>query len=78
MKKINLIKTALLLVFALTLSFITISCVNGFTFEKGNGNITKQDRAVSHFNSMEVSGGYTIYLKQDSTQSLAVEADDNS
>ena len=77
MKKFNLINTALLLVFALTLSFITISCVNGFTYEKGNGNITKQDRTVNSFNSIEVSGGYTIYLKQDSTQSLAVEADDN-
>ena len=77
MKKNNLIKTALLLVVAFTLSFITISCVNGLNFEKGNGNITKQVRTVNQFNSIEVTGGYTIYLKQDSIQSLAVEADEN-
>jgi len=77
MKKNILFKTALLLLFALTLTFITISCVNGLNFERGNGNITKQQRSVSPFNSIEISGGYTIYLKQDSNQSLAVEADDN-
>jgi len=45
--------------------------------EKGNGNVVKQDRDVSGFTSIEVSGAFTVYLYQGSSESLKVEADEN-
>jgi len=45
--------------------------------ERGSGHITSQTRNVSGFNSIDVSGAIDIYVKQDSTTSVKVEADDN-
>ena len=52
------------------------SCIpiNG---EKGNGNVVKQDRKVSGFTSLEVSGAFTVYLYQGNSESLTIEADEN-
>ena len=45
--------------------------------ERGSGNITSQNRQVSGFNSIDVSGAIDVYVKQDSATSVKVEADDN-
>jgi hypothetical protein len=45
--------------------------------ERGSGNIQSQNRSVSSFNSVDVSGAIDIYVKQDSVSSVKVEADDN-
>ena len=44
---------------------------------KGSGNITTENRSVSGFNSIDVSGAIDVYVKQDSSTSVKVEADDN-
>ena len=44
---------------------------------RGNGNITTQTRSAGQFNSIDVSGSIDVYVKQDSTPSIKVEADDN-
>jgi len=44
---------------------------------RGNGNITTQTRSAGQFNSIDVSGSIDVYMKQDSTASIKVEADEN-
>lgn len=44
---------------------------------KGDGNVVKEERNVSGFNSLEVGGAFTVYLTQGSKESLTVEADKN-
>src|SRR5438552_16554256 len=44
---------------------------------RGNGNITTQTRSAGSFNSIDVSGSIDVYVKQDSSSSIKVEADDN-
>ena len=44
---------------------------------RGNGNITTQTRSAGSFNSIDVSGSIDVYVKQDSSSSIKVEADEN-
>lgn len=44
---------------------------------RGSGHITTENRTASGFNSIDVSGAIDVYIKQDSTTSVKVEADDN-
>jgi len=44
---------------------------------RGSGHIITENRTASGFNSIEVSGAIDVYIKQDSTTSVKVEADDN-
>ena len=44
---------------------------------RGSGNIITENRNESGFNSIDVSGAIDVYVKQDSTTSVKVEADDN-
>ena len=44
---------------------------------KGNGDVQSQDREVSNFSGIKVSGAYTIYLSQNDECSLRVVADEN-
>ena len=44
---------------------------------RGSGHITSENRMESGFNSIDVSGAIDVYIKQDSTTSVKVEADDN-
>jgi hypothetical protein len=45
--------------------------------ERGNGNVVKQERKVSAFDAIEVSGAFDVYISLGSTQSVIVEADEN-
>jgi hypothetical protein len=45
--------------------------------ERGSGHITSQNREVSGFTNVDVSGAIDVYIKQDSTTSVKVEGDDN-
>jgi hypothetical protein len=45
--------------------------------ERGNGNVVKQERKVSPFDAIEVSGAFDVYLSLGSTQSVFVETDEN-
>ncbi|MBC5994170.1 head GIN domain-containing protein [Pontibacter cellulosilyticus] len=44
---------------------------------KGNGNIQTQDRNVSGFTGIDVSGGFYVEITQGSNESLKLEADEN-
>ena len=44
---------------------------------RGSGHIITENRTASGFNSIDVSGAIDVYVKQDSTTSVKVEADDN-
>ncbi|MCD4724038.1 MAG: DUF2807 domain-containing protein [Bacteroidales bacterium] len=45
--------------------------------EKGDGNVVKEERTVSGFTSLEVSGAFNVFLYQGKSESLTVEADQN-
>jgi hypothetical protein len=58
-----------------TLVILLASC--SVLGERGNGNVIKQERKVSAFNAIEVSGAFDVYLSLGSAQSVIVEADEN-
>ena len=43
----------------------------------GNGIIKSETRSVGSFNSVDVSGGIDVYVKQDSVASVKIEGDEN-
>jgi hypothetical protein len=45
--------------------------------EMGSGNVIRQERKVSSFTGIEVSGAFDVKLIQGTTNSVVVEADDN-
>ncbi|GAB3542251.1 head GIN domain-containing protein [Pontibacter brevis] len=44
---------------------------------RGNGNIQTQDRNVSNFRGINVSGGFAVEITQGNQKSLRLEADEN-
>jgi len=52
------------------------SCID-LTGEKGNGKVVKEERNVSGFTSLEVSGAFQVFLYQGKSEALTVEADEN-
>jgi hypothetical protein len=46
-------------------------------FLRGNENITKSDRSVSGFQTVEVQDGIDLYITQGSAEKLQIEADAN-
>ncbi len=44
---------------------------------KGNGNVTTEQRTVSPFDKIKITGVFTVYLSQGDTESVKVEIDDN-
>jgi len=45
--------------------------------ERGNGKTSSETRAVSTFNSIDVSGAFDVYITQGTVQSVIVETDEN-
>jgi len=72
MKKIQFI--AMVIIAAATagsLSSCLLHCVHG------SGHQVSEDRKVGEFSRISISGGYKVILKQDSTFSVKITADDN-
>jgi len=44
---------------------------------KGSGHVITENRSTSGFNNIDVSGAIDVYVRQDSSTSVKVEADDN-
>ncbi|UKJ05837.1 head GIN domain-containing protein [Solitalea lacus] len=65
------ITTVLFFAFVFFLSACKGPCV------KGSGNVIINNRLLTHFNELELSGAYTVELTQDSMQKVEVIADDN-
>ncbi len=61
---------------------ITLVILQSCVFENsekisGNGNVVKQNREVSSFNSVNASGVFNIHLAQGDAESLVIETDEN-
>jgi hypothetical protein len=52
------------------------SCVRFVGFS-GSGNIISEERKVEGFNSISVSAGINLFIKQDNNETLKIEAEDN-
>jgi len=69
--------------FSIILSFCLFMCVSTFSAGchmrdfRGDGNVVKQDRKVSSFNGLEISGAFEIILNQGDIEAVTVEADEN-
>lgn len=63
----------------LGLLFLSCNFTGSFgTGENGNGNVITQQRSVSEsFHTVHASSGLDVYLTQDATESIAVQADEN-
>ena len=57
----------------------TTSCfVEGITGIKGNGNVLSEDRTITNdFNEIKVQQGIQLFITQDNTTEIKVEADEN-
>ena len=61
------------IIFILSISFLFSSC----TSITGSGRIIREKRQTGDFNGISVSGGIDVELKQGTSTSVDVEADDN-
>jgi hypothetical protein len=77
MKTLKIRQIAGLAVMFTFLLTIQSGCSYAFNGIKGDGNIVKQERQISSFNSLEVGGAFRVYLSQGDKESLTVEADEN-
>ena len=68
-------KIRTLVAFLALSSVILPSCHIGCI--EGSGKTVTEDRKISNFSKIDVAGNFTINLKQDSSLSLNVSADDN-
>ncbi|MFL5741044.1 MAG: head GIN domain-containing protein [Flavisolibacter sp.] len=58
---------------------ILLSSCQFFAGERvsGNGHITTRQKEVGSFNSVEVSGSVKVHIRQDATNSIKLETDEN-
>ena len=63
--------------FTLVILVLASGCRGFGNRESGSGHIISDTRSASGFHNIEVSGAIDVYLKQDSSTSVKVEADDN-
>ncbi len=68
---------SIVLLFSLLMGMSSIFAACNVIGEHGNGKVIKQDRKVTSFNAIDVSGAFEIILTQGTTETVAVEADEN-
>jgi hypothetical protein len=56
--------------------FAATSCIR-IVGIRGSGNVKSEDRSVSGFDSISIGSGMNLFLKQGSSESLKIEAEDN-
>ncbi|MFT5733708.1 MAG: hypothetical protein ACJAZN_002166 [Planctomycetota bacterium] len=61
---------------AAVLLAVSSSC-NSFTTVHGSGLVLTENRAVSSFHAVDISGGAQVFLTQGDVDSLDIECDDN-
>jgi hypothetical protein len=72
MKKSHLVILLLISGFCVAgLSSCMFNCI------KGSGHQVTENRKVADFNKIDISGGFKVNLKQDSSLTLSINADDN-
>ncbi|MCW3119215.1 MAG: hypothetical protein JWM28_3297 [Chitinophagaceae bacterium] len=67
------------LLFLLFFPAIIITSCRGIFGKRitGDGNLKTESRSPGQFNSVDVSGSIDLYVKQDATRSVRIEADEN-
>lgn len=73
MVKRNLLSSVILVVLILA----AMACNAGVRVIKGSGNVITENRQVSNFDTIELSGSGIVILNQGGNESLAIETDDN-
>ena len=63
--------------FSLVILILASGCRGLGRGERGSGHVVSDTRSASDFHSIKVSGAIDVYIKQDSSTSVKVEADDN-
>jgi len=71
----NRITVLFVIIAAFGLSVLTSSCHIGCV--KGSGKAISENRIINKFSKIDISGGFKINIKQDSSLTLNVTADDN-
>lgn len=71
-----LLKITGILLAAAVILIMASSCIS-FTGTIGSGNVISEERKVEGFNKISVSAGINLFIKQDSNESLKIEAEDN-
>ena len=71
----NIIFLVLITCLISTLLLANVSC--NISLVSGSGNVISEDRAVSGFSKVSVSGSGNLFLEQGDEESLTIEAEDN-
>lgn len=58
----------------LVIAFALNSCINTID---GNGDVTKEQRIVTSFNKIDISGAYEVLINQGNEEKLELEVDEN-
>ncbi len=72
-----MIKVAFILVVIGMLAIFSVSCKWTIGFVRGSGDITTEERDVSNFHKVHLSGVGNLIITQGEDESLTIEADDN-
>jgi hypothetical protein len=76
-KKIKMfLKVTGIIITAAAILVMATSCIR-FTGISGSGNVISEERKVESFNSISVSAGLNLFIKQDGSETLKIEAEDN-
>jgi hypothetical protein len=70
-------KAGLIIAVAFALASVSILSSCRFACVRGSGKITTEQRKANDFKKIEISGGFKIHLKQDSSLTIAITGDDN-
>jgi hypothetical protein len=73
----KIIKVAFILVVISMLAIFAVSCKWTIGFVRGSGNIETEERNVSDFHKVHLSGVGNLIISQGEKESLTIEADDN-
>lgn len=71
-----LLKITGILLAAAIILIMASSCIR-FTGTIGSGNAISEERKVDGFNKISVSAGINLFIKQDGSETLKIEAEDN-
>jgi len=55
--------------------FVGMACTENLNRRASGGDLTKQDRTVKDFDSVDIGGAFEVVLKQGSQEALTVEAE---
>jgi hypothetical protein len=66
-----------ILLLVAAVSVTVFSSCRRFRCIKGTGSVRTETRKMTGFTKLDISGGYKVTLKQDSTESISISIDDN-